>query len=140
MTVLVAAAQIPVGTVMTKDQFVAEDVLLDRNLPTLFTSEKEVVGLEAQRSIVVGSQLDQRDFKPVQMAQVGDAVTVVFVSGSLEVKMSGRAMKGGRLHDQIAIRNEATHEEYQAVLIGKSLAVVGGTLTEAQEKLLREKR
>ncbi len=80
--VLVAATQIPSGTVMTKDQFSMQDTLLDRNLPTLFLNEKDVIGLEAQRAIVVGSQLDQRDFKPVQMAQTGDAVTVIFMSGA----------------------------------------------------------
>ncbi len=54
--------------------------------------------------------------------------------------MNGRAMQTGKLHDQVRIRNEETREEYEAILIGKSLAVVGGTLTDAQEKLLRETR
>ncbi len=49
----------------------------------------------------------------------------------------GRWKAGG---DLVQVKNENTNETYQATLIGKRIAVVGGTLSEADEKLLREAR
>ncbi len=65
-------------------------------------------------------------------------ITVYFISGSLKVQMNARAMKNGKLHEQISVKNENTQQTYEAVLIGKNLAVVGGNLTSAQEAKLRE--
>ncbi|HUO10347.1 MAG TPA: flagellar basal body P-ring formation chaperone FlgA [Phycisphaerae bacterium] len=138
--VLCAAEQIHSGTVMTKEAFRTQEMWLDRNLPTLFTGGQDIVGLQAQRDVMAGSMLDQRDFKPVLMANNGDLITVVFVRGTLKVQMSGRAQNSGKLHDQITVRNESTGQEYMATLIGKSLAVVGGVPDEATEKRLREMR
>ncbi|MGN6369960.1 MAG: flagellar basal body P-ring formation chaperone FlgA [Phycisphaerae bacterium] len=139
-TVLCATSQIHVKGVVTKDQFRTQEVWLDRNMPTLFSNAADVVGLEAQRELMAGSMLDQRDFKPVMMANTGDVITVVFVAGALKVQMTGRAQASGKLHDMIGVRNEATGQEYQATLIGKSLAVIGPTPDEATEKKLRETR
>jgi flagella basal body P-ring formation protein FlgA len=136
--VLVAATTITRGEVVTPSDFRSDEIWLDRSMPTLLLSEKDVVGLEALRDVAAGSNLDQRDFRPVAMASRGDAVSVVFLHGNMKVQMKGRAVSEGKLHDTIQVRNEATNELYDAVLIGKRLAVVGGTLTEAQEKQLRE--
>jgi flagella basal body P-ring formation protein FlgA len=139
-TVLVATSQIHAKGVVTKDLFRTQEMWLDRNMPTLFTNASDVIGLESQRELSAGSMLDQRDFKPVLMANNGDAITVVYVAGALKVQMTGRAQASGKLHDMITVRNDATGQEYQATLIGKSLAVIGPTPDEATEKKLREMR
>jgi flagella basal body P-ring formation protein FlgA len=137
---LCAVSQVRTGTVMTKDKFRVDEEWLDRSMPTLFTSEGDLIGLEAQREVMAGSMLDQRDFKPVVMAASGDSVTVIFMAGSLKVQMTGRAQQSGKLHDRITIRNDGSGTEYTATLIGKGVAVAGGTLTDAQEKKLLETR
>jgi flagella basal body P-ring formation protein FlgA len=144
---LCAASELPSGTVITKEHLQTQEEWLDRDIPTLFTNEKDILGLEAQREIVAGSMLDQRDFKPAVMAERGDSVTVIFLSGSLKVQMCGRAMANGKLHDLITVESETpgengqvTKQDYQVKLIGKCLAVVGDTLSEAEEKKLRETR
>jgi flagella basal body P-ring formation protein FlgA len=134
--VVVTTARLDRGDIVTVGHLAMEDAWLDRNLPTLLLSDKGLVGLEAQRAIEVGSMADQRDFKPAMMATKNDTVTVIYVAGTLQVQMRGRAMADGKLHDQVPVRNEATGERYQAVMIAKGLAVVGGTLTEAEEKKL----
>jgi flagella basal body P-ring formation protein FlgA len=136
--VLTAAMDLSRGEPVTKESYSVEEAWLDRNLPTLLTDEKDVIGLAAQRDIAAGERLDKRDFKPLLLAQRGDTVTVVFISGSLQVKMTGQAKQDGKMHDSIEVENESTREKYQAELIGKKLAVVGGSLTDAQEKQLRE--
>jgi flagella basal body P-ring formation protein FlgA len=137
-TVLVAATPIARGSVVTQSNFKSEDSWMDRAMPTLLREQKNVIGLEALRDVAVGSNLDSRDFKPVSMAERGDTVTVIFIHGNLKVQMKGRAVGEGKLHDTIQVKNEVTNEVYDAVLIGKRLAVVGGTLDEAQEAKLRE--
>ena len=109
-------------------------------MPTLFGNGADVIGLESQRELSAGSMLDQRDFKPVLLANNGDAITVMFVAGTLKVQMTGRAQASGKLHDMITVRNDGTGQEYQATLIGKSLAVIGPTPDDATEKRLRETR
>jgi flagella basal body P-ring formation protein FlgA len=136
--VLTATVNLDRGEPVTKDSYTVDEAWLDRDLPTLVTDEKDALGLAPQRNIAAGERLDKRDLKPMVLAQRGDTVTVVFLSGSLKVNMTGQAMGSGKMHDAIEVQNESTHERYQAVLIGKKLAVVGGTLTAAQEKQLRE--
>jgi flagella basal body P-ring formation protein FlgA len=138
--VLVAAAAIPRGEVVTQSHFRIDDIWLDRSMPTLLLSEKDVVGLEAVRDVAAGGNLDLRDFKPVVMASRGDVVNVIFLHGNMKVQTKGRAVAEGKLHDSIQIKNEASNEVYEATLIGKRLAVVGGPLSETQERKLRENR
>jgi flagella basal body P-ring formation protein FlgA len=138
--VLNAVAPLSRGDVVTREHFRVDEAWIDRQMPTLMQNEKDVIGLEALRPVAVGAMLDQRDFKPVEMATRGDAVSVIFMHGNLKVQMKGLAMESGKLHDSIQIRNDGTTDTYQATLIGKRLAVIGGLPDEAQEKQLRETR
>jgi flagella basal body P-ring formation protein FlgA len=135
--VLVAAGQIKRGEVVTGEMVRFEDVWMDRNVPTLLAAEKDVIGLEAQRDVDVGAQMDQRDFKPLLMAHKGDAVTVMYVAGPLEVQIRARAMGDGKFHDAIEVRNETTGEKYTAVMVKKGVGVVG-TITAELERRIRE--
>ena len=113
---------------------------MDRRLPTLFASMGEALGLEAQKDVEIGSMLDQRDFKPLLMAHRNDTVNVIYIAGALEVQMSGQAMADARLKEAVEIRNPKTGERYTATMVAKGIAVAGGTLTEEQERKLREAR
>jgi flagella basal body P-ring formation protein FlgA len=138
--VVISVGKLDRGDIVSANAVRVEENWLDRNLPTLVASEKDVIGLETTKALAVGTMLDTRDFRPALMAVKGDAVSVIFMAGNLKVQMRGRAMEDGKLHDAVTVRNEATNETYQATLIGKRLAVVGGTLTEAEEHKLRETR
>ena len=136
--VLVAAGPISKSDVITKDLYRVEETWLDRKMQTLVAREADVLGMEATRPVAAGSPLDQRDFRGVEMAPRGEVISVIFLSGGLKVQSKGRAMETGRLHDQIKVRNESTNETYQATVIGKDLAVVGGNIDAATEKALCE--
>lgn len=136
--VVVANKKIARGDVVAQGQVSTEEQWLDRNLPNLFGNAGEAVGLEATRDVDVGSPLDERDFRQALMAHKNEAVNVIYIAGSLQVEIRGRAMDDGKLHDRIDIRNETTGERYSAVMIGKNLAVAGGTLSPEQEKKLQE--
>jgi len=136
--VVVATRRVVRGDVIAEGQVAMEDQWLDRKLPKLFELATDVVGLEAVRDVDVGGILDQRDFREALMAHKNEPVNVIYVAGSMQVQISGRAMDDGKLHDRIDVRNESTGERYDAVMIGRNLAVAGGTLTAAQEKKLQE--
>jgi flagella basal body P-ring formation protein FlgA len=116
------------------------EIWLDRSMPTLFSSAEDAIGLEAKTPISPGQNLDQRDFKPSEMASRGDDITVIFVTKTLKVQSRATAMESGKLHSAISVRNQHTNEEYQAVLIGKRLAVVGAALSPEEEAELRESK
>jgi flagella basal body P-ring formation protein FlgA len=85
-----------------------------------------------------GQHLDQRDFKPSELAAKDEEITVVFVTGSLKVEARGKALQGGALHSQIEVKNIKNNATYLATLVGKRLAVVGDlaaydALTKPQE-------
>jgi flagella basal body P-ring formation protein FlgA len=138
--VVVSVAKLDRGDIISASTIRVEEAWLDRNLPTLVASDKDILGLETSKALSVGTMLDSRDFRPALMAVKGDAINVIYLSGNLKVQMRGRAMEDGKLHEAVALRNETTGDTYQATLIGKRLAVVGGTLTEAEEQKLRETR
>lgn len=135
--VLVTIAKISRGDVVAADSIHYEDAWLDRKEPTLFTSDKDVIGLEAQRDLNVGSQVDQRDFKPLLMAHKGDLISVLYLEGSLQVRLRGRAMADAKFHEQIEVRSESSNESYTALMLKRNLGVVG-TLTPQQETAIRE--
>ncbi len=136
----VTLAKLERGDVVGPDTVRMQETWLDRNIPTLFTTKKDVEGLEAQRAIDAGSVLDQRDFKAAMMANKGDSVTVYYITGSLKVQIRARAMQAGKLHDQVEVQNDATNERYRATLIGKGIAVAGTALSESEENQLVETR
>ena len=137
--VLIATAPLSRGDVVNKSHFRVDEAWMDRQIPTLFQAEKDAVGLEALRPVAVGSTLDQRDFRPVEMAARGESLSVLFMQGNLKVQMKGVAQQSGKLHDSIQVKDDTTREIYQATLIGKRLAVVG-QVDEKLEKQIRETR
>ena len=139
-TVVISTGMLHRGDTVAADQIQVSDVWTDRKVPSLFSSERDVVGLEAQRDVEVGSSLDQRDFKPALLVHKNEILTVLYTAGSLQVEVQGRSMDDGKLHDLVDIRNETTGEHYHATMIAKGLAVAGGMLTDAQEQKLRESR
>jgi flagella basal body P-ring formation protein FlgA len=134
----VLTAKLSRGDVVPAEAIRMERLPLDRKLKTLFSRASEVVGLESQKDLDAGTMLDQRDFRPAFMTHRNEPLTVVYVEGALSVQVRARALADAKLHERVRIRNDATHEEYTATVIGRNLAVAGGTLTAEQEKLLRE--
>jgi flagella basal body P-ring formation protein FlgA len=136
--ITVATRAIARGDVVTAADVREEDAMLDRELPNVFAAASAVVGLEAKVPVGAGQHLDQRDFKPSELAAKDEEITVVFVTGSLKVEARGKALQGGALHSQIEVKNIKNNATYLATLVGKRLAVVGDlaaydALTKPQE-------
>jgi flagella basal body P-ring formation protein FlgA len=138
--VVVTTMRLDRGSVVSAANLQTQETFVDRNVPTLFSDLRDIVGLEAQRAIDVGSTLDQRDFKSAMMANRGDLITVWYIAGRLEVRSRGMAMTDGKMHDQVQVKNQETGQWYQATLIGRRLAVMGDAISEQQESELRDKK
>jgi len=133
--VLVTTDKIGRGDVITAEKVRYEEVWLDRKMPTLFHTDKEVIGLEAQRDVDAGTQVDQRDFKPLLMAHKGDFVTVLYVDGPVQVQLRGRAQADARFHQQITVQSDKSSDTYQVVMLRKNMGVAGA-ISAVQEKQL----
>ena len=136
--VVVSLKRIQRGEVITSDAVRVEQMALDRKMTSLFTSDKDVIGLEAQHELEVGTMLELKEFKPAMMAHRNEPVTVYYVAGTLTVQIHGRATGDAKLHERVQIRNESTQELYDATMIARNVAVAGGTLTAEQEAKIRE--
>ncbi len=121
---MVSSVLIRRGDVMTAVDFKPQPRWIDRNMPTLFTSAKMLVGQQAIRTISPGTMLDQRDFKPVELVHRGETVTVHIVSGDMHVKTTATARQGGGLNAIIALKN-ANGKTFNAVVIGRDQARLG---------------
>jgi flagella basal body P-ring formation protein FlgA len=134
----VSTTRISRGKIMTADDLRMEKLPMDRKLPQLFSTTKDVIGLEAQRDMDVGTMMDQRDFRPAYLTRKNEPITVYVVSGSLTVQVRGRSVGDAKMHEPVQVKNETSRDVYSAVVIGKGLAVAGGTLTAEEEQRIRE--
>ncbi len=64
-----------------------------------------IVGLEARRPLPADRMLRARDVKPLLAVRRGEAVSVVFSSGKLEITALGVAMGSGGLGEAVQVRN-----------------------------------
>lgn len=121
-------------TVETQERWV------DRMMPadTQLTKVDEVLGAEAIRSIPAGEVLDGRSFRKADMLLKGDTVTVWFVTSSLTIKGSARALSSAKLHERAECRNEISGEIMEGTVIGKRIIVVGNIDAATEARLRKE--
>jgi flagella basal body P-ring formation protein FlgA len=62
--------------------------------------------------------LTARMVNPVDLAKVGQFVTVTLASGNIRIKTVGRAMQAGSYGQTIRVKNEAKEEVYEVLLTG----------------------
>lgn len=106
-----------------------EDIeLVSRDLSGLnsgyFTRSGEVVGMVLKRSIRAGMVLTPALLKPQRLIKRGDKVTILAVTGTVEVRMEGQALMDGAKGEVIRIRNLSSKLEIEAEVISPGIVRV----------------
>jgi len=100
----------------------AGDRLSPANVSTesgdVVSSDDPVIGREVRRTVYVGQEITLDDTRPARLIRRNQVVTVKFVSGTLEITTTGRAM------------GEATEDESISVLNLSSKKIVSGIVQE----------
>ncbi|HZK80177.1 MAG TPA: flagellar basal body P-ring formation chaperone FlgA, partial [Humisphaera sp.] len=84
---------------------------------TLLTAT-QCVGQEAARDLKPGMLMTAPMVNAVDLAKVGQTITVTLNSGGIHITTVGRAMENGTYGQSIKVKNEATKEVYQVILTG----------------------
>jgi flagella basal body P-ring formation protein FlgA len=100
-----------------QDEDVTEKrVLVDRLPDDPLLSLQQCVGQESARELKPGMIMTARMVSPVDMAKIGQFITVTLSTGNIHVKSVGRAMESGTFGQTIKVKNEATNAVYEVVL------------------------
>ena len=87
----------------------AGDTLSPANVSTesgdVASSDDPVMGREVRRTVYVGQEVTLDDTRPARLIRRNQVVTVKFVSGSLEITTTGRAMGEGTQDESISVLN-----------------------------------
>ena len=87
----------------------AGDTLSPANVSTesgdAAASDDPVMGREVRRTVYLGQEVTLDDTRPARLIRRNQVVTVKFVSGSLEITTTGRAMGEGTQDESISVLN-----------------------------------
>jgi flagella basal body P-ring formation protein FlgA len=104
------------GDLLAADDFVSQDVPVGqvRGAPRL----KEVVGMEAARSLSAGAVVRSSDVIRPQLVRRGEPVVIALRDGGLLITTAGRALGSGAAGDFVRIVSLSTNRTLDAVVEG----------------------
>ena len=122
--VAVVTAPIRRGDRFTAENVSVQAVELDRRHGTPIADLDAVLGRAASASLQVGTPVIERHLAPDVLVERGDLVTVTVRRGRLSIRTVGRAAEDGTRGAIIALRNDATREQFYATVTGPRRAVI----------------
>ncbi len=119
--ITVASANIPRGSVITRDMLDETFVSENANMASLVTDESLILGSKTRKDIRAGEAIKISDFCLIAK---GDVVTVIAQSKNLSIKTQGIALEEGRLNEQIQIKNVKTQKVIVGIVRGPGVVEV----------------
>ena len=100
---LIATEVIRAGDLVTRDNVKNED-------GTFTEDDKAIFGKQVRRTVYVGKAVTASNTHAPFLVKRNQAVTVKYLSGGLEITLSGRAMESAAAGDMVTIMNTASRE------------------------------
>jgi len=122
--VVVVTAPIRRGDRFTVQNVAVQAVDLDRGHGTPVVDLNDVLGRAASAALRVGTPVIDRHLAPDVLVKRGDLVTVTVRRGRLSIRTVGRATEDGERNTIIALRNDATREQFYATVTGPRRAAI----------------
>jgi len=104
-SVVVAAGHLPQGTLVTADKLRIERHDVTRNRSGYYTSIDAAVGQRVTRPVLEGQILAPNVLAAANVIRRGQSVTLVVTTGSVNIKMSGKALADGAVGQRIRVEN-----------------------------------
>lgn len=103
--VLMPRQSVSRGHVLTADDLVAVERDVTRLRRGYFTDKKRLVGQKARQSLVAGQIITPSMIEADMLIRRGQTVTLSVLSDSLNIRMAGKALSDGALHQRIRVEN-----------------------------------
>ncbi len=123
---LVTTKPLAYKQIIQAGDIVERRVLVDRLSDEVVLRREQVVGQQAGRDLGPGTVLTGRMIEAVQLARIGQLVTVGVELGRVQVVWVGEAREAGCLGQTIRVRKPGTREEFSVVLTGPQQAKLIG--------------
>jgi len=124
--VVVAARPINGSQRIEPDDLVLSERTFERIEDIGMSDMGPLVGQQAKRPIARGDSLSTKDVEPVPLIQRNDLVTVWVRRGGISVKGAAKAMETKGYGETVLLKNEASRQEFAAVVTGPRTAEVTG--------------
>lgn len=103
---VLAESVVATRTIRAKSVIAPEDLtLVSADLPGALSDPAEAIGLEARVAIYAGKPVRPGDLGPPTLVERNQLVTLVYLSGGLEISTEGRALARGSVGDEVRVMN-----------------------------------
>lgn len=106
---LVAADVIRAGERITPDKVAVEGETAD-------PADKPILGREVRRTVYAGQAITLDNTRPARLVKRNQVVTVKYISGALEISLSGRAMEAAALGEPVTVLNLNSREMIHGIV------------------------
>ena len=127
MGAVVVTAPIRRGERFSSDNVAVQRTDLSRGHGTPVVDLAQVLGRSASATLRVGMPVIERHLAPDVLVKRGDLVTVTVRRGRLSIRTVGRAIEDGERGAIVALRNDATREQFYATVTGPRRAAITST-------------
>ena len=103
--VLMPRQSISRGHILTESDLVAVERDVTRLRRGYFTDKQRLVGQKARQSLVAGQIITPSMIEADMLIRRGQTVTLSVLSDSLNIRMAGKALSDGALHQRIRVEN-----------------------------------
>lgn len=115
--VLVVRRNLPRGHIMVKADLDTKRMDISRASQGFYKSEKQVIGLTLTRSLLRGQMLTPGLIGQPKLVKRGQTITIVARSGTLSIRVKGKAMMDGKKGDLIKVKNISTNRELRGIVV-----------------------
>lgn len=122
--VLVAKRDFAANEKIAETDFKLENCRLEKPLAEYLRDARKLKAALAARNLSRGAALTKNAIIAGYAVRSGDAIKVVAKSGELQIIVAGIARASGRIGDRIAIKNEQSGANLQAVVVDEGLVQI----------------
>ncbi|WP_186297676.1 flagellar basal body P-ring formation chaperone FlgA [Sedimenticola selenatireducens] len=119
--VIVANRQLPRGTLVTADDIKIERRDVARLHKGYLTHANQVLGKKIKRSVQNSTVLNPSQLTVQHAVKKGSQVTILAQIGSLQVRMSGKALGNGAIGERIKVENSSSSRQIEATIVSPGI-------------------
>lgn len=121
---VVTARPVQFGQVLRAEDLTQQRVLVDSLGDETMLTEAQAVGQEAAMDMKIGTPLTAHKVTSVPLIRDGQLVTVTVNQGNVSVQTAARALASATYGQLVRLRNEKTHDIFDAVVTGNQQAEI----------------
>jgi len=122
--VLVANQSLPRGTYLQQSDVTKVKKDVSRLHNGYFTKLSEINDMVTKRSLRKGRILTPGVITPPRLVKRGESITILAKSGTLVIRVKGRALMDGKMGDRIRVKNVRSKRDIQATVVSSGTVQV----------------